>query len=55
MKIGVQLFVTARKAITVVSSDHERTGECMEEIDQALHDLQLEEVKKDLIELFGVD
>jgi len=55
MKIGIQIFVTARKAITIESGGHQTPGECMEDIESALHRLQLEEVKKDLILRFGAD
>jgi len=55
MKIGIQLFVTPRKAITVESSDHETTGECMKEIEGAWCRLELANVKKDLVARFGDD
>ena len=55
MKIGVQLFVTERKAITIESSDHEWPSECMQELEKGLLALRLEEVKSDLTRLFGDD
>lgn len=55
MKVGIQIFVTARKAVTVESSDFETTADCMEELQEAVHNLKLEQVKKDLICLFGDD
>jgi len=55
MKIGIQIFVTARKAITIESSDYETTGECMKEIEGAWCRLELAKVKKDLVARFGED
>jgi hypothetical protein len=55
MKISIQLFVTARKAVTIESSEYETTGECMEELNRATARLQLDRVKVDLIERFGGD
>ena len=55
MKISIQLFVTPRKAITIESGPRQTTGECMEDIDAALHNLKLKQVKEDLICLFGDD
>ena len=55
MKVGVQIFVTARKAITIESSNFETTADCMKELHRAVHSLQLEQVKQDLICLFGDD
>lgn len=55
MKISIQLFVTPRKAITIESGPRQTTGECMEDIEKAIHNLKLQQVKKDLICLFGAD
>ena len=55
MKIGVQIFVTPRKAVTIESSEHATANMCMKEIDLALKTLQVDEVKSDLIGLFGAD
>ncbi len=53
MKISIQLFVTARKAVTIESSEYGTTGECMEELSRVTARLQLDKVKADLIERFG--
>ena len=55
MKIGIQLFVTARKAITIESSDHSTTGECVKELEDAYRKLKYDQVKADLIRRFGDD
>lgn len=55
MKIGIQLFVTARKAITIESSDHKTTGACRKELEGAVHRLEYDRVKADLIRRFGDD
>ena len=54
MKISIQLFVTPRKAVTIESSDFETTDDCMEELRrEAVINPKLEQVKQDLISLFG--
>lgn len=53
MKIGIQIFVTARKAITIESSDYRTAEECMKDIEDAKGRLKLSLVKEDLIRLFG--
>jgi alkyl hydroperoxide reductase subunit AhpC len=55
MKVGVQIFVTARKAITIESDEHKTAGRCVDEINRAIKTLQVDEVKNDLIKLFGAD
>ncbi len=55
MKVGIQIFVTARKAVTVESSEFDTTEECMEELSRATVRLKLDQVKADLIKLFGDD
>lgn len=55
MKVGIQIFVTARKAVTIESSEFETTGECMKELEHATARLRLDQVKADLIKLFGDD
>ena len=55
MKISIQLFVTPRKAVTIESGEYDTTGECMMELNEAAHNLRLQQVKKDLICLFGAD
>lgn len=55
MKLSIQLFVTARKAVTIESSEFETTGECMEELERATARLQIDKVKADLLERFGAD
>lgn len=55
MKIGIQLFVTPRKAITIESSDYPTTGECMKELEDAVYRLKYSQMKADLVQLFGDD
>jgi len=55
MKIGIQLYVTTRKAVTIESGEYDTTAECMLELGRATSRLDLEQVKKDLVSRFGDD